>query len=506
MTLSKSQYIRGLQCHKSLWLYKHRPELRDKPDEAQESLFETGHTVGELARNLFPNGVEIIFDADNFNEMIEKTKVLIADGTEVIYEATFSEEGVFAMADILVRNGEAWDMYEVKGSTSTRDKHGVIEQHYLQDASVQWYALSKSIKLNRAFIVHIDNTYTRQGKLEIPKLFAFDDITKEVLQEQKNVEQHLSELESMLKGDMPVVDIGKHCDKPYNCDFSTHCWKHIPKENSVFDLTRAMGKQWRLYEEGIIHFDDIPKDFLLGAGASLQLEHYRSGKVKIDCEKIKDFLDTITYPINFFDFETYHEPVPRFDDQRPYAQMPFQYSLHILHEDGTLEHKEFLGDEYHDPRLELAERMLQDITPSGSIVAYHASFEQTQIRTLAALYEEIREQLLALNERFVDLEVPFSSKSYYHPGFNGRSSIKVVLPTMFPDDPELDYKKLGSVQNGGEAMDTFAKLHLLKDKSKLVSIKKDFLAYCRLDTLAMVRIWEKLHRIIKDSTHTESNT
>ena len=491
MTLSKSQYIRGRQCHKSLWLYKHRPELRDKPDETQESLFETGNSVGELARNLFPNGVEIIFDADNFNGMIEKTKALIADGTEVIYEATFNERGIFVMADILVRNGEAWDMYEVKGSTE-------VKSQYLDDAAFQWYALSNRLTLGKAYIMHIDNTYVRKGELDIHALFSVIDVTDEVKAKQEEIPQRLQEMERMLQGKVPDIDIGRHCNNPYSCDFRTYCWQHIPSKHSVFDLTRAMGKQWRLYEEGIIRFDDIPEDFPLGAGASLQLEHYRSGKVKIDCEKIKGFLDTITYPINFFDFETYQEPIPRFDDQRPYAQMPFQYSLHILHEDGTLEHKEFLGDEHYDPRRELAERMLQDITPNGSIVAYHASFEQTQIRTLAALYEDIREQLFTLNERFVDLEVPFSSKSYYHLGFNGRSSIKVVLPTMFPDDPELDYQKLGSVQNGGEAMDTFAKLHLLKDKTQREQIRADLLAYCRLDTLAMVRIWEKLHDICRN--------
>ena len=104
MTLSKSQYIRGLQCHKSLWLYKNNPELRDAPDEAQQSLFNTGHNVGEKAKELFPNSVDIEFDASNFNGMIAKTKQLIGNGTEVIYEATFNENGIFAMVDILVKN------------------------------------------------------------------------------------------------------------------------------------------------------------------------------------------------------------------------------------------------------------------------------------------------------------------------------------------------------------------------------------------------------------------
>ncbi len=169
MTLSKSQYIRGLQCHKSLWLYKNNPELRDAPDYAQESLFNTGHSVGELAKELFPNGVEVVFDASNFNGMISKTKELISNGTEVIYEATFSEEGIFAMADILVKYGDAWDMYEVKASTRVKDVH-------INDTAIQWYALSKVINLNHAYVMHINNQYVREGELNIEELFTIGNL------------------------------------------------------------------------------------------------------------------------------------------------------------------------------------------------------------------------------------------------------------------------------------------------------------------------------------------
>ena len=180
-------------------------------------------------------------------------------------------------------------------------------------------------------------------------------------------------------------------------------------------------------------------------------------------------------------------------------QMPFQYSHHILHEDGTMEHKEFLGDENSDPRGALIEQMLNDITATGSIVAYNQSFEMSRIKELATYQPENRNELLALNERFVDLIVPFRKRGYYHPNFNGSFSIKSVLPAMFPNNDELNYKKLGSIQNGGDAMDTFANLHLLKDKSQLAAIKKDLLAYCHLDTLAMVRIWEQLHNMVDES-------
>lgn len=497
MTISKSQYIRGLQCPKSLWLHKNNPELKNELDSKSESLFDTGNKVGDLAKQLFPDGIEIEFNSDDFNEMMSKTKELIFNGTKIIYEATFNEDGIFAMADILVKNVDKWDMYEVKGSTSARTKKGEIKKHYVNDAAIQWYAISKAIELNRIYLVHINTNYVRVGELDVHNLFNIVDITDEVLDKQKEIKTELLEMENMLQLDMPDIDIGKHCSDPYGCDFSSHCWQHIPKTNSVFDISYAMGKQWKLYYQRILSIDDVPEDFHLGKNAKLQIQHYKSQEIKIDKKKIKSFLDNIEYPINFFDFETFQNPIPRFDNQRPYAQMPFQYSLHILHADGTLEHKEFLGDENSDPREALSKQMLKDITSSGSIIAFNQGFEKGQIKNLALACKNMGNELLALNERFIDLAHPFENKHYYHPNFNGKYSIKIVLPTLFPNDDELDYKKLGSIQNGGDAMDTFANLHLLKDKSQLEEIKKDFLAYCRLDTLAMVRIWEKLHEMIK---------
>jgi len=485
INLSKSQYIRALQCHKSLWLYKHKPELRDSPSTKSEALFNKGYQVGDLAKELFPNGVEIEFDSSNFDGMVQKTKELIANGCEVIYEATFKENGIFAMVDILVKNGDAWDIYEVKASTH-------VKEYHINDTSIQWYGISKTIKLNRAYVVYINNNYVRDGELNIKELFKVDDITQLVLNNQKTIVSQLVEIDEMLQDDMPNIDIGKHCSDPHSCDFHSFCWKHIPK-NSVFNISYAMGKQWKLYYDGVLSIDDVSDDFHIGKNAKLQIKHHKSQEIKVDKPKIKEFLETIEYPINFFDFETFQNAIPRFDNQRPYAQMPFQYSLHILHKDKTLEHKEFLGDENSDPRLELSKQMLQDITPTGSIIAFNKSFEITQIKNLAKFAPELSDELLALNERFIDLAHPFQYKHYYHPNFHGKYSIKVVLPTLFPNNDELNYKKLGSIQNGGDAMDTFANLHLLKDKTKLAEIKKDLLDYCHLDTLAMVRILEKLY-------------
>ena len=302
-------------------------------------------------------------------------------------------------------------------------------------------------------------------------------------------------MEQMLKAEMPNIDIGGHCGDPFGCDFKEHCWQHIPTP-SVFDLYRMNGsKKFEMYYKGIVTYEDIPDDVSLNATQKLQIDTAKTKEPYIDQEIIKEFLDTLTFPIHFFDFETFQNAIPRFDNQRPYQQIPFQYSLHILYEDGTMEHKAFLADENSDPRPALIERLLEDITDKGSIVAFNQSFEKSRIEDLAEFDKERKEALLALNTRFVDLIVPFRQRGYYHPDFNGSFSIKAILPALFPDDPELDYKKLGSVQNGGDAMEIFAHLHLLKDKSKRDAIRKDLLAYCRLDTLAMVRIYEKLKEV-----------
>ena len=198
MNLSKSKYLRGLQCDKSIWLDKNKPQLRNEKDKQSESLFEAGNEVGDLAKEFFPNGIEIKFDASNFDGMVNKTNELIGNGTEVIYEAAFKKDGMFVMIDILVRNGSKWDMYEVKGSTSAKEKSGAIKKHYLNDVSVQWFVSSNTIELNRAYIMHLNNKYVRNGDLKIRELFTPVDITDLLKRQQDMIKEnilHLSHLQ-----------------------------------------------------------------------------------------------------------------------------------------------------------------------------------------------------------------------------------------------------------------------------------------------------------------------
>ena len=488
--LSKSQYVRGLQCEKSLWMLKNQSELKAADDYQRQALFRTGHRVGELAMQLFPGGVEIEFSHDDYDGMKQKTQALIEAGETTIYEATFldDERGMFAMADILHLEEDGWHVYEVKASTRVKDYH-------LDDAAFQWNLINQIIPLQRIHVVHINNQYERDSELDVQELFTKADVTERVLSRQDGVRKHVARLNSLISSDKPAVDIGPHCDSPHECDFKDHCWAHIPS-HSVFNLYRLdKRKKFSLYEQGIELITDLPKNFALGDIQQLQVWSEKSDTVFVDRPWISQFLAALKPPLSFFDFETFMDAIPRFPGQRPYMAIPFQYSLHISGEGDSRSHKEFLAETGADPREHLIKQMLADLPEQGSILAFSIGFEKGRIKELASCFPDYGPQLTALLDRFVDLIEPFRRGAYYHPDFNGSLSIKSVLPAMFPNSPDLQYEGL-TIKDGSMAMDIYANLDSVEDPAELEAIRKDLLAYCRLDTLAMVKILEQLSKLV----------
>jgi len=484
MRLSKSQYMKGLQCPKALWLFKNRKDLAAQPDQRRQNLFATGHRVGDLAQQLFPGGIEVVYRPADYQGMIDETAQLTKSGN-IVYEGSFCTNDVFVRADILVKNGDVWDIYEVKATASTKAVHK-------PDVAIQWYVISEHLPLNKAYLVHLNTGYVRNGELDVQGLFTIDDVTEAVQAEPTSIEDNLNDLQQVLAGGEPDILIGTHCNNPYECDFHAYCWRDVPYP-SVLDLCRLNGdKKFENYHKGIVTYEDARNHIDLNAAQTFQVNTALSRETHIDTEAINDYLSEVRYPVNFLDFETFQDAIPRFDGQGPYKNIPFQYSLHILHENGELEHKEFLADETEDPRLTLTQRLLEDLNDEGTIFAFHQSFEIGVINGLAQNFGQYATKLMALTGRFKDLEIPFNKLMYYHPDFHGSFSIKSVLPALFPNDPELDYKKL-DIQSGDVAMDVFPRLQEVTDPDEKESIRKSLLAYCRLDTLAMVKIWEKLN-------------
>ncbi len=484
--LSKSRFIRGLQCHKSLWLYSHRPELIEEPAPSLLAVYEMGTDVGVLAQNLFPGGVKLSFEDDGIKAMRRKTEEQIKDGAKTIYEATFRYDGVLVMVDILHLGPEGWEIYEVKSSTEVKDIH-------LYDLAIQYHALKGcGLDITRACVVHINNEYVRQGEIDISELFSIADLTAEVIEKQTVVEEELVKMHGMLEGKCPAIDIGKHCYDPYECDLRSHCWAHIPND-SIFDLARmTLSRKFALYYDGVIKFKDIPADYQLTGRQRAQVEGELDGKEIIDSNGIKDFLDSLHYPLYFLDFETFRLAVPPFDGVHPYEQVPFQYSIHALKgEDAGLEHYEFLAEPGTDPREQIAKGLIETIPEGACVVAYNMSFEKMIIKSLARRFPAYRDRLTHLHDTVVDIMSPFQKLHYYTKEMSGSYSIKKVLPAIVP---ELSYDGM-EVSNGDEAMSAYLSLQTEKDNDKAEKIKKDLRKYCGLDMMAMVSLLKKLKEV-----------
>ena len=486
--LSKSTFIRGMQCEKSLYLNKHAKNLRDPLTPEQEAIFSQGTNVGELAQGLFPGGVDCSPESYyNFQESVAKTQQEIEKGTKVIYEAAFQFNGVLAALDILVKEKDGWHAYEVKSSTK-------VSETYELDATIQYYAISNAgIALKDISIVYINNQYTKNGPLDIHALFTIESVKEKVEELLVGIPNHVARFKNVLfAAQAPTMDIGEHCHTPYGCDFAGHCWKHIP-EYSVFNIARLrQPKKFDLYKQGIVHIEDVPDNFDLNDKQWMQVECERNQESFIDKKAIEKFINDLVYPIYHLDFETFATAVPVFDGSRPYQQLVFQYSLHIEHEDGRIEHKEFLAQaDGTDPRIEFMSRLIQDCGTSGSVLVYNRGFESGKIEDLIEFSPEHAVALQGIIDRIVDLMVPFRERWYYTPEMRGSHSIKKVLPALVP---ELSYKTL-DIQGGGEASSTFSQMVQGTFKGNMEETRKHFLAYCKMDTLAMVRILEKLRAI-----------
>jgi hypothetical protein len=477
--LSKSSFIKGLQCEKHLYLYKYHYKEMDEFSEMQKAIFKRGTNVGILAQDLFPDGeVATTGEPPNYTNGLKKTGELISIKTKAIYEAAFQFNEVLVINDIIVRDGSKWNAYEVKSSTS-------ISETYLNDAALQYYILSNSgIEINE---------YTRQGELDINELFTIESVLEYILPMQDSIKENVERLKQIItKNRMPGIDISEHCHNPYKCGFFNYCREHIP-EDSIFDFSGMhLKKKYEMYKEGIIKLDDVPDDYSLNKNNKRQLEVYNSGESIIDKEAIENFLSDLNYPLFFMDFETFQPAVPLFDSSRPYQLIPFQYSIHYKkNKESELTHLEFLAESGEDPREKFITKLLDDTSAEGNIIVYNKTFEITRLKEIAKDFPGYAEQIEERISRIKDLMIPFRQKYYYSPEMKGSYSIKAVLPALVP---ELSYDEL-EINEGGLASIAFESLWNETDLMIIAEMKNQLLEYCKLDTLAMVKILEKLENI-----------
>ena len=482
--LSKTRFIAGLQCPLRLWYQCYQPHLACEISPGKQALFDTGHEVGKMATRLYPGGIRIKAGYRHHDEAVRTTAAFMQDPeVRALYEAAFVFEDVRVRVDILERADAAnWNMIEVKSSTS-------VKKIYCSDVALQhWVVQGSGVTLNTSGILHLNNQYIYDGrKIDWESLFTFVDLTDHVSSLQEDVAAELQDLKKMLAAaQAPDIKPSRHCLKPYLCEFWDHCTQKMP-EFWVLNLNGI--SQERLDEldaMGVEDIGDIPDSFKMTAIQKRIQASVSTGKEYID-PALESELNAVVYPLHFLDFETMGSAIPRYAGTKTYQALPFQWSNHILQENGQLDHHEYLCNEDKDPREEFTHSLLDSLGNRGTIFIY-TTYEKMIIRLLAEHLPAYRERLLDTLDRFKDL-CDITRKYYYHPKFHGSFSLKSVLPAL---RPEMSYTNL-AIREGNQASLEYARMIDSATPSKEKNrIRKDLLIYCGQDTLAMVKIRDEL--------------
>lgn len=470
MELTKTDFVQFLNCPKSLWLRKHAPDEYPKGE------------FSAFMQKLTREGYEVERQVHDFFEAEQDRNV---DFQKVFRTG----DGLFARADAFEKTDDSSILYEIKSSTRVKKD---AQHNHLKDACFQLIASERSGEaVDRVYLVHLNSDYSRDGEIDPAELLVFEDVTAELRELEVETAQEIEQALELLKQD-DLDREGCSClrkTRSQHCDSFAIFNPDIPKP-SIYSLPRlSQSKRDSLVSEGIFALDDIPADFQLSPAQRVVVDAATSGAPIINHDAIRQFLSEMRFPLYFLDYETFATAVPKLDRLRPHGHLPVQYSLHVLKSDDELIHHDYLERELRLPDRLLAQ-LSDQIGEEGSIVSWHASFEKTRNREMAALFPEHSEFLTSLNDRMVDLEDVFKP-DYVDARFDGSSSIKKVLPVICP---ALGYDGL-EVQDGTGAMDAWQKM-IEAEGEESEQIASDLLEYCKLDTFAMVEIYRFLVRLV----------
>lgn len=441
---------------------------------------EQGNEVGQRARGLYPQGI-LVKNIDLVAASKETWELISNSGVSVIFEGTFLIDGYAAKTDILKRSDGGWRMIEVKSSVNDKED-------FIDDMAYSLMVLDKAgLAISKASLLLISKEF-RLG-MSPENLFVEIEHTNEVM-------GHADEFKSLWK---QIDAITCSPDKPdpvicYDCRDCDHSGECLLKgiDNPIFDLPRLHQSRFeQLRKQNILHIADIPDDFPLTEHQKIVRRCVLTDKAYRGTD-LKNELAAISWPACYLDFETLMTAIPLYPDIAPYTQIPVLYSIHKCSKPGdVIGHQDYLADYRKDSRRELAEYLIRDLQGEGSIIVY-SNFERTIINQLSVICPDLFVPLNLLLERLIDLEV-IIRKNFYHPDFHGSTSIKRTLPVLVP---AITYEGMG-IGDGDSAMAALAYLALGKyNEEESVDVINNLVTYCSQDTLAMVKLHEKLVEIM----------
>jgi hypothetical protein len=470
--LNRNDLLAARQCARRAWLHGHgiavpggAPVLPRADDR---------DAVRTAARDRFPGGVRIPSPGDQAERLALTAAAMLDPAVPAVYDALFCYGGVEVRAAVLVRVADGFDIVEARGVNS------VAESHELELAAVGWVAEQAGVPVRRLRLLHFDPDYVRGETLDPARMLvevpvAHTDFSADLVALHAAIE----------RADEPAVAPGQHCTHPRPCPWRPRCTDEVG-EWSVRQLPRAGRLLQELEEMGVDDVRRIPSHLRMNPSQQHAVWSIVNGREYVG-QGLLPALRSVRYPIRFVDFEAAQPAVPRWPGTSPFEQLPTQWSMHVQHADGRLEHREFLHDEDCDPRPAFVESLVAAAGNEGSIVVY-SGYEAATLRTLRDRLPDHWHDLEGLVSRVVDLLPPVRDH-YYHPALRGSFSIKVLLPALCP---EMGWDDL-EVQGGDVAARAWLRMiGADTPPAERARLRGALLAYCARDTLAMLRVRDAL--------------
>jgi len=467
--LSKSNYISGLQCERRLWLDTHRPAEALPTGDAQQHIFRMGTEVGEAAQRLFPDGVRVHAPASEHWLAVEKTRELIADRSiPAIFGAAFEFEGVRVCVDILERIDAEWPRFgirDVKSSTCVKTAQ------YIPGLAIQkWVLENCGLSIVSTELVHLDADFVRgAGEIIWPALFRRAELIDRLADaEMKAVGANVEGMRKTLAMPAPPErEPADFCKRPRPCPFWNSCTADKPGR---WFIERGGAKEER---------------------KAIMLEVTETQEPWVS-ESLEEDLDALQAPFWALGLRAIGASIPLFEGTRPYQPIPFQWSLHRLSSDGTLQHFQFLASGRNDPRDEISSALVRTLEQDASPILVYSGYEKRRLKEMAAALPHLESSLLAIVGRLVDL-LPIVRRNVYHPDFLGSYSIQYVAPAL---SPPLTYTDMVDVSNGTTATAAFARLverEISPDDE--VKLRDAMAEYSERDTRSLIDMYRSLRAL-----------
>lgn len=448
----------------------------EQPSEGDRFLAEQGQRIGRLARELHPEGVLIPLGDAAFTQAC--TNAAMRDpSVNTIFEGTFVVDDYVARADILRRTKGGWEIAEVKMSLAGTDRLAELIDDLAYTVLV---ARRSGAQISRASLILLSRDYRRGSPKS--QMFVEIDQTREVESRMAEYESLWEPIRFATAAETPPA--GKLISDCRGCEFFESGCLGNGIEDHVFHLPSLHSKKVvALSASGVVSLSALPAKFPLTDIQQRAVKCVQS-KAPYVARLFKHELEAVEWPVRYLDFETVMTASPLYDGIAPFEQVVTQFSVHTCSAPGVIvNHAEYLAEAERDCQRDLAERILTELGDQGSIVVY-SSFESVRISALASRFPDLHDRLLRLKDRLVDL-LPIVRRGFYHHQLRGSFSIKRLLPAVVP---EMSYDGLW-IADGGAAVAHFARMALGEyEHAEIERTREHLLAYCRQDTLAMVRL------------------